>query len=657
MIGWVLAGTGLSCASGVPGLWFDRASKRGERLSAALLVAGCACGFAAAALAGSGPEKLELRWPVLEGSLRLSIDGLSAMFLMQVFLLSAVGAVYGLRYWSHAEHPTNGRKLRLFYGLMTGGMAILALGDNAMAFILGWEVMAAAAFFAISTEDHDERVRATGIFYLVVTHVATLALFAIFSIARMRAGSWNWSAIGSVVPASGLGTAIFVLGLFAFGLKAGMLPLHIWLPSAHANAPSHVSALMSGMVIKTGIYGLVRFLSVLPGMPLWWGVVLLGLGVLSGVFGVAFAIGQHDLKRLLAYHSVENIGIIVMGIGLAAMGRSLGRPDLVALGLAGGLLHVWNHGLFKSLLFLSAGSVVHATHTREIDHLGGVARRMPLTSAAFLVGAVAICGLPPLNGFVSEFLIYSGLFRAAISHSGGPWLAAAFAIPSLALIGALATACFVKVFGAAFLGEARSEHVAHAHEAAGSMLAPMAVLAALCAFIGLFPVAVSPWLDRAVAAWAPEMKAPSVAVAAPLRWVGYGSLGLAASLALVGLLLRRRLAGPATVPTWGCGYLAPTPRMQYTSSSFAGTIVSLFRWALWPAVRLPAVQGPFPGASAFSSEVPDVVLDRAVMPASRLTARVFGWAHRIQSGALPLYILYVLVTLIVLLLLVVRRGP
>ncbi len=657
MIGLAIAGTAVACASGVPGLFFARSSRLGERLSTALLVAGCVCGFAAAALSGGGREAIDLRWPVLDAALPLSIDGLSAMFLMQIFLLGAVGAVYGLGYWSQSEHPENGRKLRLFYGLMTGGMAILAMGDNAFAFILGWEVMAAGAFFAISTEDHDPKVRATGIFYLVVTHVATLALFAIFCLARMSAGSWSWAAIGQTLPWSGMGTAMFVLALIAFGLKAGMMPLHIWLPSAHANAPSHVSALMSGMVIKTGIYGLVRFLACLPGMPLWWGIVLLALGVLSGVLGVAFAIGQHDLKRLLAYHSVENIGIIVMGIGVAAIGRSLGRPDLVALGLAGALLHVWNHGLFKGLLFLSAGSVIHATHTREIDHLGGLGRRMPLTSAAFLVGAVAICGLPPLNGFVSEFLVYSGLFHATMRPGGASWLAPALAAPGLALVGALATACFVKVFGAVFLGQARSGHAEHARESGAWMLVPMGVLAGLCAFIGLFPEVISPWLDRAVSAWAPEMKAPSVASAAPLRWIGIGSLGLVGALAAVGLLLRHRLGGPATVPTWGCGYLLPTPRMQYTSSSFAATIVGLFGWALWPVVRRPAVEGVFPKPSGFASEVPDVVLDRAVMPASRLVARIFGWGHRVQSGALPVYLLYILVTLLVLLVLVARRGP
>ncbi len=233
---------------------------------------------------------------------------------------------------------------------------------------------------------------------------------------------------------------------------------------------------MSGVIIKMGIYGLVRVTSLLPHPPLEWGGVVLGLGVVSGVLGVAFAIGQHDLKRLLAYHSIENIGIIVMGLGLALIGRSLGRADLGRPRPGRRLLHVWNHALFKALLFFSAGSVIHAAHTREIDHLGGLAKAMPWTALCFLVGAVAICGLPPLNGFVSEFLIYLGLFGTARHQHGPTFAGAAFAAPALALIGALAVACFVKVYGAVFLGTARSEHAEHAHESPLSMLGPMGVL-------------------------------------------------------------------------------------------------------------------------------------------------------------------------------------
>src|SRR5262249_7376243 len=318
------------------------------------------------------------------------------------------------------------------------------------------------------------------------------------TVLRAVSGSFALNPLDPDHLSPGLTTAIFVLALIGFGLKAGIMPLHVWLPSAHANAPSHVSAIMSGVLIKMGIYGLVRVTSLLPTPPLEWGTGVLGLGVVSGVLGVAYAVGQHDLKRLLAYHSIENIGIIVMGLGLAMIGRSLGRADWVLLGLSGGLLHVWNHALFKALLFLSAGSVIHATHTREIDRFGGLAKNMPRTAIFFLIGAVAICGLPPLNGFVSEFLIYLGLFSTLGNGNGWSFAAVAFAAPALALIGALAVACFVKVYGTVFLGTARTEQADHVRESPPNMICPMAVLAACCFFIGMAPLVLTPILNAAV---------------------------------------------------------------------------------------------------------------------------------------------------------------
>ncbi|MDR3618604.1 MAG: proton-conducting transporter membrane subunit, partial [Paludisphaera borealis] len=443
------------------------------------------------------------------------------------------------------------------------------------------------------------------------------------------------------------------VALFGFGMKAGFFPLHIWLPSAHAKAPSHVSAIMSGVIIKMGIYGLLRITSLLPDPPAAWGVVVLALGAISGVLGVAFAIGQHDLKRLLAYHSIENIGIILMGIGLALIGRSAGRADWVMLGLAGALLHVWNHALFKSLLFLSAGSVIHAVHTREIDHLGGLAKRMPRTALCFLVGAVAICGLPPLNGFVSEFLIYLGLFGTLSKGQGPSYSGAAFAAPALALIGALAVACFVKVYGAVFLGTARSEHSRHVHESPGWMLGPMAVLVACCFAIGLVPLAVAPALEKGVAAWAPGLArdAPSLLTLVPLDRIGSMGLLLIGGLTVAGVIVWRLLRrGPAaTGATWGCGFTAPTARMQYTSSSFAQMLVGMFSGVLRPRIQQPGELPLFPVTTAFHSEVPDTVLDTLVVPAVRSAGGLFSWFRVFQQGNIQVYLLYIFVALIALL--------
>lgn len=652
----ILLGICVVAVSGMPGLLLSRQSMAGQWLTTTLALGGAVLGLTGVCVStilGDDPP-ISSTWQVPGGAFLVAIDGISAMFLVPVFLISLLGSIYGLDYWKQTEHSRNGRKLRLFYGLLTAGMALLLLARNAILFLASWEVMALSAYFLVSTEDHDPEVRATGWLYLVATHFATLCLFALFALLRAASGSFTLAPLAAGGVSSDMATAIFVLALLGFGLKAGIMPLHVWLPSAHAIAPSHVSALMSGVIIKMGIYGIVRVTALLPEPPVAWGGVLLALGVISGVLGVAFAVGQHDLKRLLAYHSIENIGIIVMGIGLAMIGRSLGQGDWIILGLAGGLLHVWNHAIFKALLFLAAGSVIHAAHTREIDHLGGLANRMPGTAFGFLVGAVAICGLPPLNGFVSEFLVYLGLFRTLGLGDEPGYAGAAFAAAGLALIGCLAVACFVKVFGAVFLGVARSEHAAHAHESRLAMLLPIGVLTACCFLIGLGPTLVAPVLTRAVAAWAPEL--PEVATRfhnlAPLASISFmGGLLLAACLLVGGALwacLRSRSLGFES--TWGCGYAAPSPRLQYTSSSFAQMLVDLFSWALRPKATAPEQLPLFPGKSSFHSDVPDTVLEEAVLPTFRGVAWLFSWFRWIQHGSVQLYLLYIFVALIALLL-------
>jgi hydrogenase-4 component B len=696
----LLAGLILVAASGFPGLVLSRHALTGQWLSIVLSVVGGGLGLAGLAvfwspgigvfcgLAASWP--IRLPWAVIDGGgFDVAMDGLSAVFLLPIFLISMLGSIYGLGYWKQTEHAANGRKLRLFYGLITAGMALLVIARNSVLFLFGWELMALSAFFLVTTEDDGAEVRNTGWIYLVATHVATLALFALFALLHKASGSYAIAPLGDDGLTPALARAIFVLALLAFGIKAGIMPLHVWLPGAHAMAPSHVSAMLSGVMIKMGIYGIVRITSLFPHPPLEWGGILLILGTVSGVLGVVFAIGQHDLKRLLAYHSIENIGIIVMGIGLAMLGRSLGRPELVILGLSGALLHVWNHAFFKSLLFFSAGSVVHAVHTRAIDQLGGMARRMPWTALAFLIGAAAICGLPPLNGFVSEFLVYLGLFGTLRAERGHALDAAAFAIPALALIGALALACFVKVYGAVFLGNARGRPAEQARESDRSMLAPMGVLAASCVFIGLAPTCIVPVLQQGVAAWAPELGqaggapgTPGSAALAPMASIGLMAVLLAASLLLAGAIfwVWVRHSGWETGPTWACGYVAPTARMQYTASSFAQMMVDLFAWVLRPRVHRPAVSGTlrvplangtrpasgypvpdtagtpysgsmdiFPGSQRYESHVPDPVLDEVVVPAFRISGKVLLWFRVFQQGNIQSYLFYIFLALIALL--------
>lgn len=645
--------------SGLPGALLSRQGKAGQGLAALLSAAGTFGGlFALQRWYSEGAEAVDVRhaWSLApDVDFHVGLDGLSAVFLLPIFLISLAGSIYGLGYWRQSEHPDNGRKLRLFYGLCAAGMALVVVARNSVVFLLGWETMAASAFFLVATEDDRPPVAEAGWLYLASTHAATLTLFGLFGVLWAFTGSFDLPAPGSISPVAA--NAVFFLALLGFGFKAGIMPLHFWLPSAHANAPSHVSALMSGVLIKMGVYGIVRTLSFLPQPPLWWGGLLIALGVISGVIGLAFAIGQSDFKRLLAYSSIENIGIICIGIGLALLGRSVDRSEWVVLGMGGALWHVWNHALFKALLFFGAGSVLHAVETREINELGGLAKRMPWTAFCFLGGAAAVCGLPPLNGFVSEFAIYTGLFSTlGIPENSGTALpGASLAAPGLALIGALAVACYATAYGGIFLGAPRSSRVDHAHESPAAMLAPMLLLLAGCLFVGLAPGIVAPALDPGVSAWAGGAELTGeltpLAEQLPLGWLSALGLGLAGTLTAGGLALWSRLR-PGFVEssvTWGCGYAAPSARMQYTSNSFSEILVGLFRWALLPRTERPSITELFPRTAQFQQQVQDSVLESIVMPGMRWLASRLLLLRVLQQGNIRIYLFYVFAALLLLL--------
>jgi hydrogenase-4 component B len=639
----------LAVISGLPGLFLSRMSVWGQRIAAGSMSGSAAMGLVGAWL-GWGVDlsrTMNFPWPAIGNSI-IGIDALSAFFLVPVFLMGGLGSIYGIGYWPQRRHIGNGRKLRLFWGLLIAGMTLLIISKHAMAFLLGWEVMALSAFFLVSTEDHRNECCRAGWIYLIATHIGTLTLFAMFALWRWATGSYAFVPIAGDTISLGVLNILFFLALIGFGVKAGVMPLHFWLPSAHANAPSHVSAMLSGVVLKMGIYGLLRFLSLLPDPPLAWGGLILLLGAISGLLGVVFAIGQHDLKRLLAYHSVENIGIILMGLGLAMLGRSMGQPVWIVLGLAGCLLHTWNHSLFKSLLFLCAGSVVHSTHTRQIDRLGGLAKSMPWTAAMFVVGAVAICGLPPLNGFVSELFVYLGLL-GTMTTPGTTGSTAVLVVPVLAMIGALAVACFVKVYGAVFLGTPRTQALNHTHESPLTMLIPMVILALCCAVIGLAPALLIPILDRVIASWIiGSSPLPSLRTVAPLNIISAISVLLVTLILTLAIALGIRKRVSSSVGTWDCGYARPTSRIQYTASSFAQMIVSMFRWVLRPQMHRPRITGLFPKPAQMHSHVDDIVLDRVILPVGRDTERWFNWFHRFQQGITQHYLLYILITVILM---------
>ncbi len=681
----VVVGAGaLLALAGVPGLLLGRRSPWGQRLANLLTVAACLGGLAGALwmLASDRQASLDLPSPFPGMRTVLAGDALSAWFAVPVFLVGGLGSIFGTAYWPAGRRPRNGRRLRLCYGLLLASLVFVLLARDGASFLMAWEVMALTNFFLVTIEDNDPEVRRAGWLYLLFSHVTILGLFALFMLQHQVTGALGFQRIAETVPA-GARTAIFLLALVAFGVKAGAMPLHSWLPPAHAAAPSHVSAVMSGVVIKMGIYGLVRTTGLFESLPLAWGVTVLVLGAVAAFFGVVFALSQHDLKRLLAYHSIENIGIILLGLGVAMVGRSLGRADWVLLGMAGCLFHVWNHALFKSLLFFGAGSVVHSTGSRDIEQMGGLARRMPATALLFLIGSIAICGLPPFNGFVSELLVYLGLVRAAVAPaaaaaasgvvavSAGATVAwVALAAPVLAATGALAVACFVKVVGIVFLGTPRSAAAGEAHESPTPMLVPMAVLAAACALLGVAPGLVAPALERATTVWSgpaiPGVGGPgaqSLAQLVPFGWLSAGALAL---VALAGLLLaavlpvcRRGRRRQPELPTWDCGFAADaatSPRVQYTGSSFAGWITASFAWALRPHERLPKIDRLFPAPTSFGSHVEDTVLDRLLQPAGRRTLAAAAWFRSLPQGQLQRYIVYILAVLVPLLVWAVVGG-
>ena len=605
-----------------------------ERASATLSVLGSVSGLAAAVatLVGGTTAIAMMPWHVPGGTVLLRIDSLAAVFLLVIFTIAGLGSIYGLAYWPVRKQPRTAARLRSFFALMTIGMALVVCAAQTIFFVVVWEVMAVAAFFLVATDDETPAVRRAAWVYLVATHAGTACLLAAFTFLHTLTGNYLLQA-----PPTSAGTSVvFILALIGFGLKAGIVPLHFWLPAAHASAPSHVSALMSGVMLKIGIYGIFRIAMLVAVPPLWWGTLLASLGALSAVLGIALAAAQSDLKRALAYSSIENIGIITLGLGLALTGRSMHEPLWVALGFGGSIYHVLSHGCFKSLLFLASGNVAHAAHTRDMDRLGGLLRRMPYTGNLFIVGALAASGVPLLNGFIGEWLIALGLLHT-LQHAS----LLSFALPALALAAALALASFVRLTGTTFLGTARTTAAAEAHEAAPLMLAPMIVLAAACVVLGIWPTALAAILNNAQRAW---LGRPGAAVDTYLQLPLSGLFVLAIAIALLTMVQALIVRRPARSITWDCGYARPTARMQYTSRSFGDWMTRLLPRFLAPSIEVTRPGGIFPVHAAVRTEAPDPFAARVYEPLVARFAARFERARRMQQGRLTLYLVYIFVT-------------
>lgn len=633
----------LILSAGIASVALARRPVLGDNAFRFLVSLGCALGAipAVAVLAGARAPMLRVVAAVPGGPWVFGIDALSAVFLLAIYAVGAASALYGVAYVRDERGRRAVSGAHALVALLVAALALVVTARAVIPFLIAWEVMAVSGYLLIVFEPERADVRRAGLLYLVATHTGTLALFAMFAVWGDGAHDLTFASLAERTPLSAAGGALVLgLALVGFGLKAGVVPLHFWLPEAHAAAPSHISALMSGVVIKMGIYGLMRVTALLAAPPAWWGWVLLALGSISGMLGVIWALAQHDLKRLLAFHSVENIGIILLGLGAGVLGVAYGHPVMATLGFAGAALHTLNHALFKSLLFLGAGSVAHATGTRDIDRLGGLARMMPRTAVTFLVGSVAIVGLPPLNGFLSEWLVYRSLL-----HGGVVTDEARFAVlgaAALALIGALALACFAKVVGVVYLGSPRDVEARAAGESELGLTGPLVGLAGACVVIGLLPVIVLPPMLRVAAVLTGSPLTEPVPVAAGA--VTLFTLALACGLGLAwGIYApfgrgRRRMG----VETWACGYAPRTSRMQYTSSSFAAPLLVVFRSIA--GVHTQRV------AHAFRTHAVDPALAGFVLPGWRGVRQTAGWLRSMQRGRVSLHLAYIVATVIVLLL-------
>ena len=599
-----------------------------------------------------------------------TIDGLGAWFLLVLSMLAAPIAIFSLGYIAdpHFEHRSAfvGATLNV---LIAAVELVFAAGD-AVTFLFAWELMTVATAALVATDHHEPATRRAAYLYLVMSHVGTGCLFAGFLTLASLSGSTDFAAMLSGTLAHGTARDwLFLLFFVGFGVKAGIIPLHVWLPEAHPAAPTNISALMSAVLLKAGIYGIVRVCAFGLGVPrLSWGVLVLLVGGLSAVLGVLYALMQHDLKRLLAYHSIENIGIILLGLGTGMIALAYGRTEIAWIGVAASLYHVLNHAVFKGLLFLGAGGVVMTTGTRQIEQFGGLLQRMPWTGLLFLSGAMAISGLPPLNGFASEWLTFQG-FLYGSRGAGQPLVHFLFPVGGalLALVTALAAACFVKAFGITFLALPRSDAAAGAREAPAIMLVPQAYLAALCLALGIFPGAVLRVLDTVLASLPGVGRQPDVARGSLAMTSGQGAFDQVVPLALAvviggavaaAVLMTRSRAAVRRVPTWGCGGEL-SARTEYTATAFSKPLMMIFRAVYRPTRQVEALgeASPyFPTEVRYHAEIEPTFERYVYGPLVRGVLRIADGMKVLQAGSLHAYLAYVIALVVWLVLRVWLKG-
>lgn len=626
-----------------------------------LAVCAALLGLGAAALLSAGAEPATLSLPLGLPWLRanFAMDLLSAVFLCVIDLGGAMASLYGLGYGRHEPDPD---RVLPFFPLFLAGMNSVVLADDAFAFLVSWEFMSLSSWALVLAHHREKANLHAGYVYLVMASAGTLALLLAFGVMAGPGGDYAFAAIREHGLSAGSAAAVFGLVLVGAGSKAGLVPLHAWLPLAHPAAPSHVSALMSGVMTKVAVYAVVRILfDLVGGAQWWWGGIVLALGGFTAVIGVLYALMQHDLKRLLAYHTVENIGIIFIGLGLALAFQANGLVAAAALALGAALFHVFNHSVFKSLLFFGAGAVQTATGERDMERLGGLIARMPQTAFLFLMGSAAISALPPLNGFVSEWLTLQAIL---ISPELPQW-ALKFLVPAvgalLALSAALAAACFVKAFGITFLGRARSQSALKAREIDVFSRASMFVLAATCLFAGVVPGAIVEALAPAVR----QLTGGAIPVTAGAQWLLLAPVAASRS-AYSGVIVFALIVGACAIttfvvravgsartrraPAWDCGFPNSSPATQYTADSFAEPIRRVFGSIVFHARETVEIPQPGDtGAARFHVSMRDYAWELLYEPVAVAVSYAADWFNRVQYFSIRRYLTLVFGALIVLL--------
>lgn len=600
--------------------------------------------------------------------IKFLVDNLAAYFILIISTVTLAVSIYAIDYAKEYFEKYNIGILGFLYNIFALSLVLVVSASNVFWFLIVWEIMSISSYFLVIYEYGKEENQKAGFLYLVMTHIGAAFIALALLILSKYTGSLDFSAFGAAganLPIM-IKNSVFLLAFIGFGSKAGIVPLHIWLPSAHPAAPSHVSALMSGVMLKIAIYGLVRVIFSFMGAPeLWWGILVIIVASASAILGVLYALMEHDLKRLLAFHSVENIGIILIGIGSAMIFLSLGFSSLAAIALIGGLFHVFNHALFKSLLFLGAGSVIKSVHTGNMEKMGGLIKLMPATAIFFLVGAISISALPPFNGFVSEWIIFQSLFANIFISGFALKILFTAIIAILALTSALAAACFVKAFGITFLAKARSEQAEKARETSQKMSLGMGILAAFCIAFGIYPYPLLSILGEISQSLIPASAAFPTSqnfFITPFQ-NGFSSFSplwifvLALGMILLAYFTEKILNGKKQTRlynTWDCGGNL-NPRMQYTAAAFSKPIQMIFKNIYRPFEKTEINYYNddvkyFPKEMKYESEfieVYDRYLYSPIVKTILRASKKFNW---IQFGNVNMYLLYIFLTLVVLLL-------